>query len=110
MIYPARLNATLRSVGLLLATLVPASSSAQSKFTVIHDFKAGGDGANPQARLVSDLSGALYGTTYFGGRHGHGTVFRLKPLSSGAWTETILYSFAGGSDGSQPAARLLSAN
>lgn len=40
---------------------------------------------------------------YAGGRYAFGTVFRLIP-SKGAWTETVLYSFTGGSDGAYPLA------
>ncbi len=36
---------------------------------------------------------------------GCGTVFKLTPASSG-WTETVLYTFTGGSDGREPYARL----
>jgi uncharacterized repeat protein (TIGR03803 family) len=35
------------------------------------------DGAGPQAGLILDTSGALYGTTYQGGLYGLGTVFKL---------------------------------
>jgi uncharacterized repeat protein (TIGR03803 family) len=55
------------------------------------------DGASPHAGLISDQSGALYGTTAGGGANGHGTVFKLTPpsVSGGAWTEPVLYSFTG---------------
>ena len=33
---------------------------------------------------------------------GHGTAFRLAPSTGGGWTESVLYSFAGGADGSEP--------
>ena len=46
-------------------------------------------------------AGNLYGTTSSGGASGLGTVYQLTP-SNGGWTESVLYSFAGGSDGSQP--------
>jgi len=68
-----------------------------------------GDGANPTGSLAIDANGALYGTTYtaggspncqplWGGESpGCGTVFQLAPPSApgGAWTETVLYAFAG---------------
>jgi uncharacterized repeat protein (TIGR03803 family) len=38
-----------------------------------------GDGAQPAAGLAFGKDGALYGTTYEGGAHGHGTVFSLMP-------------------------------
>ena len=51
--------------------------------------------------LVFDQAGNLYGTSGSGGAYGKGAVFELTP-SSGGWTETILYSFTGGSDGGSP--------
>jgi uncharacterized repeat protein (TIGR03803 family) len=36
------------------------------------------DGGDPTAALVQDTNGNLYGTTYEGGAHGYGTVFRLS--------------------------------
>src|ERR1700733_6195937 len=48
------------------------------------------DGGFPQAGLIFDDSGNLYGTTLAGGVHGVGTVFELSPPSiPGAnWSET----------------------
>lgn len=61
-------------------------------------------GTNPLG-LVIGSGGVLYGTTQSGGAAGYGTVFRLTPPASpgGTWTETVLYSFTGGSDGEAPA-------
>ena len=42
------------------------------------------------------------GRPYYGGAFGAGTVFELSPNGSGGWNETVLYSFTGGSDGSNP--------
>ena len=47
------------------------------KFQVLHTFTGGRDGGNPAAGLVMDQAGNLYGTTYTGGAHGYGTVFKL---------------------------------
>jgi uncharacterized repeat protein (TIGR03803 family) len=67
--------------------------------TVLHTFpKAGSDGQTPYAGLIQGSDGNLYGTTYFGGSHGFGTVFKVTPSG----TETVLYSFAGGSDAANP--------
>ena len=49
----------------------------------------------------STQAGNLYGTSGSGGAYGQGAVFELTP-SNGGWTETILYSFTGGSDGGGP--------
>jgi uncharacterized repeat protein (TIGR03803 family) len=46
-------------------------------FQVLHTFTGGLDGGNPAAGLVMDQVGSLYGTTYNGGAHGFGTVFKL---------------------------------
>jgi uncharacterized repeat protein (TIGR03803 family) len=71
--------------------------------TVLYVFTFGNDGASPgNGNLTFDSAGNLYGTTTGGGAYGRGTVFKLTP-SNGGWTESILYSFAGGdNDGSQP--------
>jgi len=59
------------------------------------------DGFQPFAAVALDSGGKLYGTTYWGGTgtycfYACGTVFELQPSSAsgGAWTETILHSFA----------------
>jgi uncharacterized repeat protein (TIGR03803 family) len=76
---------------------------------VLYAFTGGDDGDRPQAGLIFDGAGNLYGTTGGGGTAGVGTVFELSPPASegGDWTETVLYSFKGGSDdGATPAASL----
>jgi uncharacterized repeat protein (TIGR03803 family) len=73
---------------------------------VLYQF-TGADGANPQAGLIMDASGNLYGTTSSGGAYGFGTVFELIN-SSGSYTEKVLYSFGGtAADGTDPVANLL---
>ncbi|HXM21089.1 MAG TPA: choice-of-anchor tandem repeat GloVer-containing protein [Terriglobales bacterium] len=53
------------------------------------------DGASPEAGLIFDATGNLYGTTYSGGygRYVWGTVFQLTPHANDKWTETILHTF-----------------
>lgn len=82
---------------------VPAAS-AESTTTVIYAFPGGSGGRNPGGQLIADHAGNLYGTTELGGIADNGTVFELSlpTVKGGKWTETVLYSFAGGSDGLAP--------
>jgi uncharacterized repeat protein (TIGR03803 family) len=68
---------------------------------ILHSF-SGSDGYGPKAGLVMDAAGNLFGTTSGGGNAGVGTVFELSPVAGGGWTETTVYSFNGGPDGSDP--------
>jgi uncharacterized repeat protein (TIGR03803 family) len=68
------------------------------------------DGREPQAALISDNSGNLYGTTTGGGVASGGTVFELSPQTGGTWNETILYNFCtltNCTDGYEPQAGLV---
>jgi len=76
--------------------------------TILHNFQgAPVDGAQPPDGMVFDSSGNLYGLTTAGGvlndncPYGCGTVYELSP-NGGGWTESVLYSFSGGSDGAFP--------
>ena len=69
--------------------------------TVLYNFSEGTDGANPLASVIFDSVGNLYGTMPHGGAYGYGVVFELSPVGA-SWTETVLYSFAGGADGAYP--------
>ena len=75
------------------------------KETVLYSFQGYSDGERPNAGLVMDSSGALYGTTLLGGSSrngtGVGTVFELQP-NGATWTETVLHAFGNGSDGYSP--------
>jgi uncharacterized repeat protein (TIGR03803 family) len=75
----------------------------------LHNFKTDGkDGNNPNAGLIFDRAGNLYGTTYDGGAHGGGTVFELTPKKGGGWRETILHNFNPHiKDGSYPLAGVI---
>jgi uncharacterized repeat protein (TIGR03803 family) len=68
--------------------------------TVLHKFH-GTDGWYPDASMIFDAAGNLYGTTGGGGIHDSGTVFELMPKSGGGWTEKVLHSFDG-KDGGDP--------
>jgi uncharacterized repeat protein (TIGR03803 family) len=82
----------------------PASPGGTWTETVLYSFTGGVDGSGPSASLVIGTQGQLYGTTEYGGAESDGTVFELTPPSSpgDVWTETVLYSFVGGSGGSEP--------
>lgn len=69
--------------------------------TVLYRFN-GSDGANPEAGLIMDRLGNLYGTTFNGGADGFGTVFELNKDGN----ESVLYSFTGAADGANPVAGL----
>jgi uncharacterized repeat protein (TIGR03803 family) len=67
----------------------------------------GSDGGTPIGGLISDSGGNLYGTASIGGSTGSGAVFELTSGTNGGWTETVLYSFSGRSDGGSPQAGLI---
>jgi uncharacterized repeat protein (TIGR03803 family) len=73
----------------------------------LYAFKDQPDGALPYGGLIFDRAGNLYGTTYYAGVHDVGTVYKLAHVN-GSWTETVLYNFKGGTDGSSPISTLVS--
>jgi uncharacterized repeat protein (TIGR03803 family) len=82
--------------------LSPASDGTWTE-SLLHSFADNGtDGYDPVAGLIFDLSGNLYGTTYLGGTYDSGTAFELSPVGDGSWNESVVYDFAGGSDGAFP--------
>jgi uncharacterized repeat protein (TIGR03803 family) len=92
----------------------PAKQGDPWTETVLHSFQGGKDGYVASGDLVFDTAGNLYGATLFGGGKGTtcdslyggqcGTVFKLSPpkTKGGKWTEKVLHSFAGATDGAQP--------
>ncbi len=60
--------------------------------SVLHSFGGANDGSYPSAEVTFESAGNLYGTTYYGGTTGYGTVFQLV-LAGSSWTENILYDF-----------------
>lgn len=82
--------------------------SSSGKVSTLYSFNPGkGDGATPLAELIDD-HGTLYGTTAYGGGScgtvGCGTVFKIATSGS----QTVLYSFKGGTDGDAPSSALVS--
>ncbi len=60
-----------RAAGYTLTTLHTFSATDSSEHNL--------NGANSQANVTLDGMGHLYGTAYYGGTHGTGTVYELTP-------------------------------
>ncbi|HXJ93875.1 MAG TPA: choice-of-anchor tandem repeat GloVer-containing protein [Terriglobia bacterium] len=77
--------------------------------TTLHEFCSQincPDGANPRGTMVQGVDGNFYGTTFYGGATGYGTVFSITRTG----TLTTLYSFcsqSGCADGAEPYAGLV---
>jgi len=97
----------------------PAAGQTQWTEEIIHSLGSdANDGQIPEAGVVMDANGALYGTTSNGGGLGSqlcgiggcGTVYRLDPPEAGQtqWRETILHRFqANGAEGALPLAGVI---
>jgi uncharacterized repeat protein (TIGR03803 family) len=71
--------------------------------TVRYSFTGGADGSEPNAGVIEDSAANLYGTTFNGGTSGYGVVYEVDSAGS----ETVLYNFTGGADGSNPYAGVI---
>jgi uncharacterized repeat protein (TIGR03803 family) len=107
----------------LMGFIVQAAQPARAQYveSVPYTFTGGSDGAASAANLIADSNGNLFGTTVNGGNisssncpgqdppTGCGVVFELSPPKGGigSWTQTVLYTFTGSSDGAYPQAGLL---
>jgi uncharacterized repeat protein (TIGR03803 family) len=76
------------------------------RFRTLYAFKGMPDAGFPYGGLTFDGSGNLYGTTYYDGANDLGSVYELS-YDNGVWTESVLYSFVGGSDGSNSISSLV---
>jgi uncharacterized repeat protein (TIGR03803 family) len=88
--------------------LTPGSNGKWSE-KILHTFNAsnGHDGAAPDAPVVIDSSGNIFGTTVGGGKDRfYGVVFELSLNTQGHWQEKILHAFTDGNDGGEPNAGL----
>jgi len=75
--------------------------------TVLYQFAGSSDGANPgYGDLTFHGAGHVFGTTFFGGNHAQGVVYKLT-AQKGSWTESVLYPFTGASDGANPYSRVI---
>jgi len=82
----------------------PSTAGGTWTKSILWSFGNGTDGANVLTDLIFDSRGNLFGTTAGGGTYGGGTAFELTPAvnAGGPWTESILWSFGNGTDGSGP--------
>jgi len=104
-LYGTTLNGGAKNVGTIFKI------SPSHTFTTLYSFcslSACSDGSHPVAALVLGRNGNFYGTTWMGGAHGSGTVFKITP----AGVLTTLYSFCSldaCADGNSPEAPLIQA-
>jgi hypothetical protein len=93
------------NAGYVFGLRPPTKSGGKWSEVDIYDFGGGADGGGPITNLTLK-AGVLYGTTSGAGATGNGTVFSLTPPTApnGPWTEAVLYSFPGGSEGTSPEA------
>jgi uncharacterized repeat protein (TIGR03803 family) len=75
--------------------------------SILHNFAGGSDGASPEAPLIFDFAGNLYGTTYSGGKTGAGTIFQLSSNGNGQWTESVFRLKSADEGGVHPDAPVL---
>src|SRR5581483_10629383 len=73
----------------VLATALLYTPGHAQGFTVVHNFGDGTDGAYPDAGLVGDSAGNIYGATGAGGTLGGGTIYQFDANEN----ETVLYNF-----------------
>jgi uncharacterized repeat protein (TIGR03803 family) len=85
--------------GIVFRLEPPSAGQTSWTATILHSFSGTPDGAQPWGGVLIGRSGELFGTTRVGGTakgyKGGGTVWRLRPPTSGSgsWTEDILYRF-----------------
>lgn len=94
----------------------PVPGRANWNLQVIYTFRGYADGGSPNAHLVMDSTGAIYGTASIGGHWtSQGIAFKLTPPMSGSgeWTKTTLHTFyyfgygTNTDDGSNPSGGLI---
>jgi uncharacterized repeat protein (TIGR03803 family) len=91
-----------RAIVFVLVLVASGSAQAQT-FTVLYTFTNTAHGEQPDASLSLDAAGNLYGTTFYGGTTGYGSVFKLDT----AGKLTVLHSFTDVPDRAHPIAGLV---
>jgi uncharacterized repeat protein (TIGR03803 family) len=90
---------------MIVAALLSTAVLSTAQESALHRFGSRSDGIDPEAGVIADKSGNLYGTTFNGGGGvSEGTVFMLThpPAGSHVWKETILHRFSNLAEGQYP--------
>ena len=85
----------------VVATVLAIPTARAQTLMPLHTFSGTPDGREPIAGLTMGAGGNLYGTTYYGGTHDMGLVYKLARRGAG-FELSPLYSFQGGQDGARP--------
>jgi uncharacterized repeat protein (TIGR03803 family) len=110
--YPVALLTRDKATGVLYGTTTQGGTDgcgtafqlnpAGEQFGTLYNFQGGTDGCDPQTQMrPGSKAGTLFGATTAGGAYNGGTLFILTE-KAGIWTESVLYTFTGGSDGAFP--------
>jgi uncharacterized repeat protein (TIGR03803 family) len=107
-LYGTSFNGGTTDFGTVFKISNPSTSPTESVVYSFQPFVGGPDGIGPNAPVIQASDGNLYGTTIYGGMSGNGAVFKINNPSTFP-TESVIYSFAGGTDGAMPNAGLIEA-
>jgi hypothetical protein len=80
----------------------PAKKGGDWTEKLLYTFQGNRDGFSPDAGVILDAKGAVYGAAQ-GGVSGGGIVFQLKAASGGRWGRTVVYGFSSSSYSYDPA-------
>ncbi len=107
-LYGTTLTGGASNDGAVFELVAPANGQTKWTEKLLYAF-SGADGLEPQAGVIFDASGNLYGATIGGGSGNAGTVFKLTPPTGGqnSWTLSTLFAFNGSSDGYLPTGTLI---
>lgn len=83
-------------------SLTPPAAGGSWTESTLYTFTEGPGGYNPQGQVVIGNDGLIYGAAGAGGAYNAGAVFALTPPAAAGdlWTESAIYSFTYGHNGS----------
>jgi uncharacterized repeat protein (TIGR03803 family) len=89
--------------GVLYKLVPPAKQGGAWTQQVLHAFTSTGiDGRLPNAAIVINKQGTIYGVTQQGGTWDSGVIYQVEPGTGGTYAEAVLYSFGDNEDASTP--------